>query len=70
MAKFVWEISEVQEIVDSFQGKKIGHVFVDVQSANAMVKIFDQFNEANKIKVQSISIGQFAIFVWDIIGKR
>lgn len=68
MAKFSWEIAEVEQVVKDFQAKKINGVFVDVQSANAMVQVFNQFNEANKIKVQSIPIEKFARFVWDVVS--
>ena len=67
-------IDMLRKIVDSKQHGRVGPVKVDIHSANAMVKVFDQLSDANKQKVEQMlktkkAVNTFAEFAISNLKK-
>lgn len=68
MRKNLWEVQQLQNIVDNFQAEEIDGSVVDVQSANLIVTIFYKMNEANQQRLLAMPIAKAANVAWKLVS--
>lgn len=60
-------IEQLREIVKEHQYKKIDGVIVDVMTASAILKVYDNINEVNQAKFSALPITKMASVAWQLI---
>ena len=60
-------IDKIKDIVNKKQNKRIGGVIVDMQTANAIMKVHKALNAANRKKYEKLSISKMADIAWKLI---
>lgn len=81
-----WDIADIREILATHSYACLGagpHVYgndddlahlrgdvVDVQTANAIVTVFDALNEENRAKLQRLPITRAADVAWKLCSRR
>lgn len=50
--------------------KTKGNVLIDVQTANAIVTVYDVLNEVNKEKFSSFTYLKMGTIAWDLLNKN
>ena len=58
---------EKKDIVKNKSYKRIGGVIVDMQTANAILKVHKALNTANRKKYEKLSISKMADVAWKLI---
>ena len=60
-------IDKIKDIVKNKSYKRIGGVIVDMQTANAILKVHKALNPANRKKYEKLSIAKMADVAWKLI---
>ena len=60
-------IDKIKDIVKKKSYKRIGGVIVDMQTANAILKVHKALNPANRKKYEKLSISKMADVAWKLI---
>ena len=60
-------IDKIKDIVKKKSYKRIGGVIVDMQTANAILKVYKALNTANRKKYEKLSIAKMADVAWKLI---
>lgn len=66
-SKESFNIKEIEDIIKSKSAKKIDGVLVDMQSANAIVKVYNALSEENKKRFISLPIVKAANMAWKLL---
>jgi hypothetical protein len=62
-------INAVRQIVTDSQYAKIDGIMLDLFSASAILKVYDNINEANKVKYSSMPVYRMAEIAFKIMNK-
>jgi len=60
-------IDKIKDIVKKKSYKRIGGVIVDMQTANAILKVYKALNSANRKKYEKLSISKMADVAWKLM---
>ena len=60
-------IDKIKDIVKNKQYKRIGGVIIDMQTANAIMKVHKALTGANKKKYEKLSISKMASIAYKLI---
>jgi len=63
------KIEQFRRIVANFTAAEIDGEFIDTQSANAVVTVYDALNEANRAKFLTKSPAQMARIAWQLVNR-
>ena len=66
----MWSIDEVRTIRDRRGYAEVDGVLVDMQSANAIVTVYDALSVANKARFRRLSIGQAGRIAWQLVTVK
>ena len=61
------KIDKIKDIVKKKQNKRIGGVIVDMQTANAILKVHKALNGANRKKYERLPISKMADVAWKLV---
>lgn len=61
-------IQQLRGIVNNFSAEEIDGYLVDVQTANAIVTVYDALKEENKEKFINCSIDKMASIAWKLVS--
>ncbi len=64
-----WSIDEIRSIVDNRQASVVDDVLVDVQTANAVVLVFDALSPSNQTAAGWMPLARFAQFAWKNVSN-
>jgi hypothetical protein len=62
-------IEQLKEIVKEHQYRKIDGVIVDVMTASAILKVYENINETNREKYLKLPITRMADIAWQLLNK-
>lgn len=60
-------IDKVREIIENQQYAKINGVMVDYTTANAIITVYNQLNERDKIEFAKLPIKKMAMTAWQMV---
>ncbi len=60
-------LEALRRIVAEHQAAKVEGVVVDVQTANAILKVYGAVNEANQEKLLSVSVTKMGLIAWAVV---
>lgn len=63
------KIDLCREIVDEASGMEIDGVLVDMQSANAIVSVYENLSEPNQAKFIEYPIVRMGMIAWELVDK-
>jgi hypothetical protein len=63
------KIDQLRNIVSSHSFGEVEGVEIDVQTANAIVTIYDNLGDQNKVKYINSSIDKMADIAWKLLSK-
>jgi len=69
MSNQKWYFMQVKKIVMKHQSAKIDGVFIDVQSANLIVQMYQQASYKSQVAMMNHSIGFVAERVWRAMAR-
>lgn len=61
-------IQQLRGIITNFSAEEINGYFVDVQTANAIVTVYDALGEANKERFINSPIDKMASIAWKLVS--
>jgi hypothetical protein len=61
------KIDKIKDIVKKKQYKRIGGVIVDMQTANAILKVHKALNAANRKKYERLPVSKMADIAWKLV---
>lgn len=64
------KIALVRDILDKRGAQKVDGIFIDMQTANAIITVYDALNDKNKAKMASFHIARMGKIAWDLMGKQ
>jgi hypothetical protein len=62
-------INAVRQIVTNSQYAKIDGIMLDLFSASAIIKVYDNINEANQIKYRELPVYKMADIAFKLMSK-
>lgn len=63
-------ITICREILAQHEARLVDNLWVDVQTANAIVTVYDALNETNKLKFATWSILRMADAAWKLVTPK
>jgi hypothetical protein len=58
------KIEKIRNVVTNCSYATVSGVFLDVQTANRIITVFDNLSDANKDKFASMSVGEMGAIAW------
>lgn len=63
------KIESLRKVVQRKQAARIGGSFVDMQTANAILIVFDNLGDKNRERYVKMTVKEMALTAWEILGR-
>lgn len=63
-------ITALRKAVANFSMVKWDGIAIDIQSANAVVTVYDALNDASKAKLAAMPVDRMALIAWKLISSK